>query len=125
MGNHVADGGEEQTPERRIRHASETAAVLKRLLGDPTYQNMAVFQELHARHLRELGDEVTAARADERAVHARRRAAAHDNSSRSAGGGPSPGSEAPRGSAEREGADRPIRVQYAQAASQRADAALQ
>jgi len=56
----------------RIRQARETLAAIDRIYGQPpSAENVIAFHELHARHLRELGDEQGAARADERAHHAR------------------------------------------------------
>ena len=56
----------------RIRQARETLAAIDRISGQPpSVENVIALHELHARHLRELGDEEGAARADERADHAR------------------------------------------------------
>lgn len=62
------------TAEVRIRRARETLAILDQLLREPNAQNVAALHELHARHLREQGDDEGAARADERAARARSRA---------------------------------------------------
>src|SRR5262245_51151375 len=73
----MADGVEELDRERRIRHSRETAAVLERILSGPTPQDIAAFHALHARHLRELGDEDAATQADDRADNARGRPPAY------------------------------------------------
>ena len=151
MGREVPDGAEKQTPERRIRRARETTDVLKGLLREPTQEKVVAFHELHARHLRELGDEVAAARAEERADQARRRAAAPYNSSpsafvrtgadagrrrlgegvsgaldkTSAAEGRSPDVGARGGSAQRPQAGGATQAQHARAGSQRGRAALQ
>jgi hypothetical protein len=67
---------DERIPDRRIRHARETNDALGRIWREPTAANVAALHELHAAHLRELGDEPGAARADERAGRARQNAAA-------------------------------------------------
>ena len=146
----VADSDEKQILERQIRHARETAALLERLRSDPTPQDVIAFHELHARHLRELGDEDAAARADERADRARRRSSAQDSSSStgtvvrtSSDIRPKPmgedvldpsdeknvaegrAREAPGNYAERASADSAMQVEHARARSQRAGAALQ
>lgn len=107
---------EERPPARRIRHAKETIAALEQVWHEPTPANVAALHELHASHLRETGDEAAAARADERAEHARQLAATPvDSSSGAADDGQRP--QKPVGEASS--------ARYALAGSQRADAALQ
>jgi hypothetical protein len=67
----VAVADDEKTAQGRIRRARETAAVLERVLREPTPENIVALHELHALHSRELGDKDAAARADERSDHAR------------------------------------------------------
>jgi hypothetical protein len=56
----------------RIKHARETLAAIDRIYGEPpSAENVIALHELHARHLRELGDEQGAARAEERAERTR------------------------------------------------------
>jgi hypothetical protein len=139
-GGAVIPDDEAHTVQRRIRHAKQTAAVLDRLLREPTLDNVVAFHELHARHLRASGDEDGAARADERADHARRLAATRNRSSSPAatlpdrpGGAPSVtgGEDRPRNvdtppdSRRSTPPGRAAQAQHAQAASQRANAALQ
>jgi hypothetical protein len=82
------------------------ADVLGPVCADPTAANIVAFHEVHASHLREIGNEQAAARADERAEHARHPAAAR----------PDPSLRPPLG--------RATRARYALAGSQRGDAAL-
>jgi hypothetical protein len=146
----VADGDKEQLPKRRIRHARQTAAALERVLCDPTPANIAALHELHAHHLRELGDEAGAARAVERAKNARRLAAPRYSSpsvaarlrtvsdapgkgvgehvagrgrKRNVGEDGSPDADAP-GKESRAQAGRAIQAKHAEAGLQRADAGL-
>lgn len=67
----MADAGGESIPARRIRHARETTAALARMRSAPKPENTVAFHELHARHMHELGDEESAARAAKRADRAR------------------------------------------------------
>jgi len=60
----------ERITSARIRRARETLAALDRLLRERSAESVATLHELHARHLRELGDEEGASRAHERALHA-------------------------------------------------------
>jgi hypothetical protein len=73
MGPHWSDAGQESIRARRIRHARETTAALERVRSDPTPDNVVALHELHARHLCELGDEESGARAAERADRVRAR----------------------------------------------------
>ena len=69
-----SERGLELTAGARIRRARETLAILDLLVREPTAENVVALHELHARHLREQGDDDGAGRADERAAHARSRA---------------------------------------------------
>jgi hypothetical protein len=60
----------ERITKARIQRARETLAALDRVLGERTAESVAALHEIHARHLRELGDEDGAERAHERALHA-------------------------------------------------------
>jgi len=66
----VRDFEVERITNARIRRASETLGALDRLLRERSAESVAALHELHARHLRELGDEEGASRAHERALHA-------------------------------------------------------
>lgn len=107
---------QEEIPARRIRHARETIAALDAVRQRPSQESFAAFHELHARHLRETGDEKTARRAVERAEQARRPTAAQREFSAEARSTPP---------SEREQATPAPQVQYAQAGGQRGDHALQ
>jgi len=61
----------ERIAEQRIRHANETLAALDLISRERSAGNIAALHELHARHMRELGDEAAAARALERAERTR------------------------------------------------------
>jgi hypothetical protein len=65
------DGDVERISGLRMRHAQETVAALRRLSGERSAANIAALHELHARHLRELGDQDGAARAERRALRVR------------------------------------------------------
>jgi hypothetical protein len=69
----MADRDVEERNKVRLRRAKETLAMMQVLTVDPSHQNVAAFHDLHARHLRELGDYERAARADERAKAERAR----------------------------------------------------
>jgi sulfite oxidase len=125
----IDTGETRRLAERRIRHAKETNAALRRFRVEPTNANVVALHELHATHLRETGDEEAAARADDRARRAKESGAAGFDRSCL------PTLVRPRTAldddtaaptrAERERAREATQVQYAQTASQRADAALQ
>jgi hypothetical protein len=63
----MADRDVEERTQARLRRARETLAMMQVLRHEPTHKNIAEFHELHARHLRELGDSERAADVDERA----------------------------------------------------------
>ena len=67
----VIDGEVQRTTRLRIQRARETLAVLDRLFRERSAESIAALHELHASHLRELGDESGAARAEQRAAHTR------------------------------------------------------
>jgi hypothetical protein len=69
----MADRDVEERIEARLRRARETLAMMQALTQEPSHKNIAAFHELHARHLRELGEYARADRVDERAraEHAR------------------------------------------------------
>jgi sulfite oxidase len=130
-------GESHSVTDRRIRHSKETNAAIQRLWVEPTKANVVALHEVHATHLRELGDEEAAARADERAQRARdsaivgfdpsslrgpfRRRAAVDEPWHRGSFAEAP----PLTTAQPDRADETTQVQYARVASQRADAALQ
>ena len=66
------DDDVEHITRLRIKRARETLAALERIASEPdSLENIAALHELHARHLRELGDEYGAAHADLRARRVR------------------------------------------------------
>lgn len=67
------DGEVERITGHRIQRARETLAALERIARERSADSVCAFHELHARHLRELGDEDGAARAEERAERERQR----------------------------------------------------
>jgi hypothetical protein len=67
------DGKVERITDALVRRARETLAALVRIGRERSTENVAAFHELHARHLRELGDEEGAARAGVRADRERMR----------------------------------------------------
>jgi hypothetical protein len=70
------DGEVEQVTRRRIERARETRAAIDRMSREPSIESAVALHELHAQHLRELGDEDGAVRAEERAERIRQRASA-------------------------------------------------
>jgi hypothetical protein len=136
---HTRDGSGQNrgVSDRRIRHSKETNGTLQRIRAEPTRANIVALHEMHATHLREMGDEEGATRADERAKHARNSAVAgFDRSSLPARFRPlaavgdvrHPGSfdeAAPMTPAGQDRAGETTQVRNARAGSQRADAALQ
>jgi len=53
--------------QQRIRRARETVAALDRMAREHSAESVVAFHDVHARHLREVGDEPGAVRAEERA----------------------------------------------------------
>ena len=63
----MADRDVEERIEARLERARQTLAMMELLREQPSHENIAAFHELHARHLRELGEDERADRADGRA----------------------------------------------------------
>jgi len=61
----------EPIEQQRIRRARETMAALDRIFREHSAGSVVALHELHARHLRELGDEPGAMRAEKRARRAK------------------------------------------------------
>jgi hypothetical protein len=59
----MADREVEERIKARIRRARETVAMVDVLRQESSYENVAALHELHARHLREMGDHERAKRA--------------------------------------------------------------
>jgi sulfite oxidase len=121
MTNGIGRAMGEAVPAQRVRRAGETLAAVRLLQDNPSPANAVAFHVLHARHLREVGDEQAAARADERAEHARHLAALLDPSPRR----PLDDEITARTPVQQERAGEATQVQYARAGSERGDAALQ
>lgn len=63
----MAEREVQERTKARIKRARETIAMIQLLRREPSRGNIAAFHELHARHLRELGEDQPAIRVDERA----------------------------------------------------------
>jgi hypothetical protein len=65
------DGEVHRITRQRIQRARETLAALDSVLRERSAESIASLHDLHARHLRELGDEAGAVRAEQRAARTR------------------------------------------------------
>jgi hypothetical protein len=72
----MADRDLEERTKARLKRAKETLAMVQIVRQEPSHKNIAAFHELHASHLRELGEYERADRVDERAKAERLRGVA-------------------------------------------------